>query len=296
MNYTIRQWLNEAQEQLEQCGKPSREARYMIEYVLHIPLSQLLLEYNRTIESEEIVLLNAFLQKRIEGIPFQQITHEQVFMGHTFYVNEHVLIPRPETEQLVELVEAIVIDNMDKKAEQYAVLDMCTGSGCILISLKAMFNDSHKSSLNWYGSDISEEAIYVAKLNEKHITNEESIRWYVGSLFDPLPEPLRYDVIVSNPPYIPLSDMESLMQEVREYEPTMALTDGQDGLSFYRKIAMEGFKRLKNGGFMAFEIGHGQMKEVIDIMITAGYIEVVGHHDYAGLERQVIGKKPIIPD
>lgn len=308
MNYTIRQWLKEAQEQLEQHDKPSREARYMVEHVLAIPLAQLLLEYDRQIESSQLGTLNTFLHQRLQGIPLQHLTHEQLFMGHIFHVNEHVLIPRPETEGLVEHVEAILMKMSIEKRhhvsnqhavqekEAYRVLDLCTGSGCIIISLKERLRRQWNEACQWYGSDLSSEAIAIARLNEKQITDYEDIHWFTGSLFDPLPKEIMYDVIVSNPPYIPAEDMKGLMEEVRDYEPEIALTDGKDGLTFYHQIACEGFKRLKSGGTMAFEIGHGQMKEVIDIMIKNGYNEVVGHHDYAGLERQVIGKKPIIPD
>lgn len=296
MNYTIRQWLKEAQERLEQHEKSTRESRYIVEHVLKIPLTQLLLEYERSISNDELVTLNTFLDKRIEGVPFQQITHEQIFMGHSFYVNEHVLIPRPETEELVELVDGYIQEQMAYKNGHRHILDMCTGSGCIVISLKVLSKKSKDTAFSWYGSDISEKAIEVAKFNEKHITGEEAIQWFTGSLFEPMDKSIVFDLIVSNPPYIPADDMDGLMQEVKDYEPSIALTDGKDGLTFYRQIAEGGYDRLNNGGILAFEIGHGQMKEVIDIMVTKGYVDVVGRHDYAGLERQVIGKKPIIPD
>lgn len=296
MNYTIRQWLNEAQQRLEQHEKSPREARYIVEYVLSIPLAQLLLEYERPIMDNERDALNVFLDQRVKGIPFQQITHEQMFMGHKFYVNEHVLIPRPETEELVECVEDLLKEQVIQDERQRHILDLCTGSGCIVISLKDNADKCGSSHYTWYGSDISDKAIEVAKHNEKQIIGDEAIQWSVGSLFDPFPKEIKFDVIVSNPPYIPIDDMAGLMQEVKDYEPSLALTDGEDGLTFYRQIAKEGYERLSEGGILAFEIGHGQMKEVVDIMVTNGYVDVVGRRDYAGLERQVIGKKPIIPD
>ena len=212
----------------------------------------------KELPGEQKEVYEAALKKRAGHIPLQHITGEQEFMGLPFLVNADVLIPRQDTEILVE--EAL------KKAKPgMRVLDLCTGSGCIIA------------------------ALCVAKKNAGR--NGVSPVFVQGDLFEPVKG--TFDLIVSNPPYIPTAEIEKLMPEVREHEPLLALDGKEDGLVFYKRIIEEGYPYLKPGGFLMFEIGCDQGKEVSARMEQAGYQDVKIIKDLAGLDRVVIGGKHV---
>lgn len=213
------------------------------------------------------------LGKRIEHVPLQYITGEQDFMGLPFHVNEAVLIPRQDTETLVE--EALKVIRPGMK-----VLDMCTGSGCILISILKNVVD-----VEGFGYDISKQAINVAKENAK--LNNVTAAFERSDLFDSVID--TFDVIVSNPPYIPTDVIAGLMPEVAVYEPFHALDGKEDGLYFYRKIVKECKEYLKPEGKLLFEIGHDQGEAVSQLMMEAGFTGVRVIKDLAGNDRVVIG-------
>lgn len=213
------------------------------------------------------------LGKRVEHIPLQYITGEQDFMGLPFRVNESVLIPRQDTETLVE--EALKLIRPGMK-----VLDMCTGSGCILISILKNVVD-----VEGFGYDISKQAINVAKENAK--LNNVAATFERSDLFDNVVD--TFDVIVSNPPYIPTDVIAGLMPEVAVYEPFSALDGKEDGLHFYRKIVKECKDYLNPEGKLLFEIGHDQGDAVSQLMIEAGFKGVKVVKDLAGNDRVVIG-------
>lgn len=213
------------------------------------------------------------LGKRIEHVPLQYITGEQDFMGLPFHVNEAVLIPRQDTETLVE--EALKVIRPGMK-----VLDMCTGSGCILISILKNVVD-----VEGFGYDISKQAINVAKENAK--LNNVTAAFERSDLFDSVID--TFDVIVSNPPYIPTDVIAGLMPEVAVYEPFHALDGKEDGLYFYRKIVKECKEYLKPEGKLLFEIGHDQGEAVSQLMMEAGFKDVKVVKDLAGNDRVVIG-------
>lgn len=226
---------------------------------------------------ERIEAYEAALKKRAEHVPLQYITGEQEFMGLPFLVNSDVLIPRQDTEILVE--EAL------KKAKPgMRVLDLCTGSGCIIVSMLKI-----KHGLSGMASDLSEAALCVAKKNAKR--NGVSPDFVQGDLFEPVHG--TFDLIVSNPPYIPTAEIDGLMPEVKDHEPRMALDGDADGLYFYKRIMEEGYPYLKPGGFLMFEIGYDQGAEVSARMRQAGYQEVKTVKDLAGLDRAVIGGKHV---
>lgn len=232
------------------------------------------LHMNEDILEEQRQEYTFVLKKRAEHIPLQYITGEQEFMGHRFLVNSNVLIPRQDTEVLVEEALKKIRPGMD-------VLDMCTGSGCIIISIL-----KNVSNVNAVAADISKQALIVAKENAK--LNEVLVRFETSNLFDHIKG--EFDVIVSNPPYIRTDEILKLMPEVRDFEPINALDGKEDGLYFYRRIIDEGQNYLKPKGYLMFEIGYDQGEEVSRLMQQAGYSEIKVIKDLAGLDRVVIGK------
>lgn len=215
------------------------------------------------------------LKKRTEHIPLQYIVGEQEFMGLKFKVNSSVLIPRQDTETLVE-------EALKKICPDMKVLDMCTGSGCIIISII-----KNVPSAEGYAVDISKQALNVAKENAK--SNEVPVNFERSDLFDNVTGV--YDVIVSNPPYIPTAEIPKLMPEVGSFEPLEALDGKEDGLFFYRKIVAECGSHLRDGGYLLFEIGCEQAEAVTTMLREAGFYEVQVVKDLAGLDRVVIGRK-----
>ena len=235
---------------------------------------------NVEVEPEILTEYERVLEKRAEHIPLQYITGEQEFMGMKFKVNSNVLIPRQDTEVLVEEVLKELEPDME-------VLDLCTGSGCILLSIL-----KNAPTVRGTGSDVSKQAILVAKENAKlHGLEAE---WVRGNLFDNVSG--CFDVIVSNPPYIPQGQIPALMPEVQLFEPLQALDGGEDGLDFYRKIAALAPDYLKEGGLLFFEIGCDQAEDVERIMEEQGFAELSVVKDLAGLDRVVWGRlKPEEP-
>lgn len=194
-------------------------------------------------------------------------------MGYPFYVDEHVLIPRQDTETLAEEALKVLKPGME-------VLDLCTGSGCILISLMKMCEGLYGA-----GSDISEEALEVARKNACRL--EVNATFIRSSLFEHISG--RYDLIVSNPPYIRTSVIQELQEEVRLHDPFIALDGKEDGLYFYREIIKAGGGYLKPGGYLMFEIGYDQGTEVASLMEKHGYRNIMVKKDLAGLDRVVSG-------
>lgn len=215
------------------------------------------------------------LRKRAEHIPLQYITGEQEFMGLTFHVNSNVLIPRQDTETLVEAALKVVQPGMK-------VMDMCTGSGCILISI---MKNAH--GVEGFGYDISKQAIIVAKENAK--LNEVTAVFERSNLFEDVIED-KFDVIVSNPPYIPSDEIALLMPEVAQFEPQEALDGREDGLYFYRKIIASCKDYLAADGCILFEIGYNQGEAVSAMLKEAGFLDVSVIKDLAGNDRVVFGK------
>lgn len=228
-------------------------------------------------------------RKRGERIPLQHLTHRAYFMEYEFYVDENVLIPRQDTEILVETARSLLKDRIKPE-----ILDMCTGSGCILISLLADKRDSFG-----VGADISRAALGVAQRNadaigvkERAVFVESDI--FSGEIFQEKDgnEPAKYDMLISNPPYIPTGEIEELQEEVRLHDPILALDGRGDGLYFYREITRQAQKYLKPDGWLLYEIGCSQGKEVADMMNQAGFVSVDVKKDLTGLDRVVLGRKP----
>jgi len=223
-------------------------------------------------EEEHVKKLQDLTEKRAKRIPLQYITGSQEFMGYSFLVSPATLIPRQDTEVLVEEVSRV--------AEEKQVLDLCTGTGCILLSLAKMCRLTAA-----VGTDISAEAIKTAKENALRL--EADANFYCGDLFDAVPQGMRFDIIVSNPPYIPSAVIESLMPEVKEHEPMSALDGDADGLKFYREIIKNANKFLTEQGMIYFEIGCEQGADVSALLSENGFQNIRVIKDLAGLDRVV---------
>lgn len=250
------------------------DAWYLLQMVCKIERSYYYVHGEEDITQDAQKEYEIAVQKRAEHIPLQYIIGEQEFMGLRFKVNSNVLIPRQDTETLVEQVLKIVKPGMK-------VLDLCTGSGCVLISVL-----KNASELTGMGSDISKTALLVAKENAK--LHEVDAEWVRSDLFDNITE--TFDVIMANPPYIPTGEILSLMPEVRDFEPENALDGGADGLDFYRKIAGQVKDYLNPGGYVYMEIGYDQGEAVSELMRNAGFTEVEVIKDLARNDRVVKGK------
>ena len=265
-------------------GEFELDARLLLEHICHTNRNTLLVHGDREVTLKEEKEYQEAIALRRSRIPLQHITGVQEFMGLEFKVNKHVLCPRQDTECLVEEVMRYLHDGN-------RILDMCTGSGCILLSL--LHYSNHCSGV---GADISTEALKVASENVKAIAamnrpnpwNEETVKLVHSDLFTEIPEE-KFDIIVSNPPYIASSVIPTLMEEVREHEPMSALDGMEDGLFFYRKIVAESKKYLAKEGMLFFEIGHDQGSAVSDMMKEAGFQDVAVVKDFAGLDRVVYG-------
>lgn len=284
-------------EQLEAEGIENADCdiRILLEDLCGVDREELFIQGDKVISRRETEIFMNAVNKRMGHYPVQYITGKQEFMGLTFTVNQNVLIPRMDTEILVEEVMRQLNDNS-------RILDMCTGSGCILLSLLYYSNDCEG-----VGVDISEEALDVAKDNAgrlilddtfdilfktggmgKKRLDEDKIEFIQSNLFNDVRG--RFDIIVSNPPYIRSDVIPTLMEEVRDYEPILALDGKEDGLYFYRKIIEKSPDYLNPGGLLFFEIGYDQAHDVVALMEKAGFKDVTVVQDYAHLDRVVWGR------
>ena len=232
--------------------------------------------------NEEIEVDSSFselVERRENYEPMQYILGKAEFYGLDFTVNKNVLIPRPDTEILVERVIDFVGDN------QYTVLDIGTGSGCIPITVAVNCKNAKA-----YTVDISPDATKVAVDNAKNNGVGDRVTFLNMDILNEFPD-FKVDCIVSNPPYIEDEVIPTLMEDVKNYEPIIALSGGEDGLVFYRRIAEKGKDILNDGGFIAFEVGHNQAQEVKEILERNGYTNIEITKDLAGIDRVVTAVK-----
>lgn len=270
-------------------GEAGLDAWLLLEYAAGISRAYY---YAHDTENVQQEVEKAYLElcfERGRHIPLQHLVHRAYFMEYEFYVDENVLIPRQDTETLVEIARDLL-----KDVQQPRILDMCTGSGCILISLLA-----HRADCSGVGADISAPALFVARHNAKSLGVEDRALFVESNIFSDVffqekdgKVPERYDMLISNPPYIPTRQIESLQEEVRLHDPFSALDGRSDGLYFYREITGQAQKYLKPEGWLLYEIGCDQGKEVAAIMELAGFVSVDVKKDLAGLDRVVLGKMP----
>ena len=272
---TLEQVLREGREVLTLAGieEADLDAWYLLEYCFGVNRATYYMNMRAEADEGKYETYKSLIKERQSRIPLSHITHSRDFYGYQFYVNEHVLTPRQETEILVE--EALKI------CENKSVLDVCTGSGCIIITLSKEANLTSAC-----GVDISEEALEVAKKNAKDLKADVTL--IKSDLFSAVTG--KYDVIVSNPPYIPTKDIEQLEPEVRNYDPMLALDGTEDGLEFYRKIIDDAHKYLNEDGAIIFEIGYDQGEAVSTLLTKAGYQAVRVIKDLTGRDRIVSGR------
>ena len=252
------------------------DAWYLLSFVSQMTKAQYFLKQNDTIDELTLYKYKDVLLKRAGHEPLQHITGEQEFMGLSFWVNEHVLIPRQDTETLVEEALKVIPSGSH-------ILDLCTGSGCVIISLVAL-----GQGFSGIGVDLSEDALVVARENRTRLVGSK-IEFLQGNLWEPVTG--KFNAIVSNPPYIRTKDIEDLAVEVKDHEPRMALDGTEDGLFFYRQIAENAADYLSDDGWLLVEIGYDQGSDVKSLFIDNGFKDVQVVKDLAGNDRVVKGHR-----
>ena len=284
-NKTIAEALREGKLRLKAAGKEAYafEAELLLEKAAGLNRTALFLRGEEVFSEEALTVYEGYLSEREQGRPTQYILGEWEFMGLPFHVGEGVLIPRGDTEVLVETI-------LEKQQSEpiKSILDIGTGSGCIPVSL------GHYGKFEKIMAvDISPKALGYATKNAAE--NRVSIDFYESDLFTNIPSEWkgRLDAIVSNPPYIPKKDIAELMTEVKDFEPMNALDGGEDGLDFYRVIVEQGKNWLKDGGWLFFEIGYDQGEDLRNLLKEFGYTEVEIRQDLAGLDRVAMGRKGV---
>lgn len=278
---TIKQAIERgvAKLKLEKITTPKLKVRLLMQYVLEKPRKYLIIYDNEPLTRQQEDKFFDGISKLSKDIPIEHITHKKEFMKLDFFVDENVLIPRQDTEILVEEVIEIA-----KKINAKKILDLCTGSGAIAISLAKYLPNTQMTAL-----DISSKALEVAKLNAKTNNVESQITFVESNLLENLPKE-KYDIIVSNPPYIKQDIIKELDREVQK-EPHIALDGGKDGLDFYRKIIDSGYEYLKYGGYLCLEIGYDQKEEVMNLLDNNGqYINKICIKDLYDNDRVIIAK------
>jgi len=279
MKNSIQNILSEAVKRLsaENIDSPRLDAEILLAHVLNCRRLNIYVDSEKILPLGAVLKFNELINRRLKKIPVAYLVGKKDFMGLTFAVNENVLIPRPETEILTEIVGEYL-----RGLENPIFADLGTGSGAIPISILKFVKKARAVAV-----DISAEALDVAKFNAQKFFVEDRIKFFCGNLFEPLTG--KFDAIISNPPYIPTSDIKNLQAEVKT-EPIIALDGGADGLNFYRRITSEAPRFLTDCGILAVEIGINQASTVKKLFEAANFIDVTIFNDLAGLERVVIGK------
>lgn len=258
-------------------SEPRLEAEGLLSFTLEVSKEYLLINRDKEITDDSFNKYMEFLDLRKSGMPYQYIVGKKHFMGLIFNVSPSVLIPRNDTEILVEEV-------LKRLKSGDTVLDIGTGSGAIAVSI-AKYKD-----VKVYAVDISDEALEVAKGNACENGVSDKVIFIKSDLFSSIPKDIKFDLIVSNPPYIRSNEINELQEEVKR-EPKIALDGGEDGLTFYRKIVKDSVNYIKFGGIIAFEVGFDQGWDVKDILVDGGYSDIEVVKDLQGIDRVVLGKR-----
>lgn len=260
----------------------ANDAKLLAMYVLGIDYTGIFMKMYDEVSGEDEEVYNNVISLRCSHYPCQYIIGSQDFMGYTFKVCEEVLIPRPETEILVETALELTESFKDCRA-----LDMCCGTGCIGISYYLKRREEGFMEDEMTLVDISENAVLLAEENMFNLGAKCDI--IESDLFENIDG--KYDLIMSNPPYIPTSDIDEIMEDVREFEPRLALDGMEDGLYFYKKIIDESKMHLDSAGYLVFEIGYNQYEDIRGLLFEAGFNDVSVKKDYAGLDRVVVARR-----
>ena len=260
---------------------PRANAEILLAEVLNCKRLELYLSFDKPLKEDELNRYREFIRKRGLRIPLQYIIGYVEFFGLKLTVNANVLIPRPETELLVEKIV-----NDYSNSESIRILDIGSGSGNISIAISKNIKNS-----NVLGIDINEKALEVAKQNAENNLVQDNIEFMKFDIkADDITKLGKFDIIVSNPPYVSSSDYQNLEPELKDYEPTEALTDNSDGISFYKKIISSSKVLLNNDGKIYFEIGQDQHKEIFNLMQETDFCEIKIIKDYSGIERIICGE------
>jgi release factor glutamine methyltransferase len=283
--------IKEAKEFLETSGvdDAGKEAEMIISHCLGTD-RVIIYRDNPRIPENIIQKIDEYLKRRTKKEPLQYIFGYTEFYGLKIKTGPGVLIPRPETELLAEKAKKIISkfspESFRDRISNFRFLDLCTGSGCLALALSREFPEAQV-----YGTDTSEVAIRYAKENA-YLNEIKNVKFATGSLFDPVKE-LKFDLIISNPPYIKRSDIKSLQPEIKDWEPVEALDGGEDGLDYYRAIIPEARNHLNEGGCLLLELGMSQSDEVKEMSEDAGFKDISLMKDFAGIERVLVAKKEI---
>lgn len=298
MSLLVKEMLTMGEKQLmdSDIADATRDCKIIYCYMMDIPFSKIILEYQEVLQDRLCDKYFELIDRRSKGEPVQYIMGSQEFMGLEFIVNENVLIPRQDTETLVEDALEIINtgtlrgEDMDVKRKEWDILDLCTGSGAIGVSLARIAN-----KVNVTCSDISEGAIKVAKENAQKHGVAKSVKFEQGDLFKPFSKHFRkqkFDMIISNPPYIKSSIIPTLQKEVCEHEPLSALDGGESGLDFYERIVSGVGSHLRKSGVLLLEIGHDQGEAVSGLLSRNGeFTSIRVLKDLANRDRIVFAKK-----
>jgi release factor glutamine methyltransferase len=283
--WTIQRVLSWASAHFKERGieTPRLEAEVLLAHVLDVDRVRLILDASKPLAPAELARYREAIKRRRNGEPVAYVIGEREFYGLMFRVDSRVLIPRPDTEILVDVaLQATRQWHLSGRA-----LDLCTGSGCVAIAFA-------KARPTWQvtATDLSPDAIELARQNALRLGVIWGLRLLQGDLYGPLDAEERFELITANPPYIPHSEIPELQREVRDFEPRLALDGGEDGLSFLPPILEGAARRLSPGGCLAVEIGAGQSDAVAKLFEGAGFVNVSRHRDYGGHERVVSGQAP----
>ena len=283
--WTIMKILNWTKQYFEAKGveNPRLDAEVLLCAVLKCQRITLYVDFERPLSEEELATYREYVRRRGNFEPLAYILGERAFMRNTFKVNKATLVPRPETELLVESL--VRIAPLLKREGDVKILDIGTGSGAIIVSLL-----DYLPNAKGVGVDISVDALIVAKENSEKIGVTGRIGFVRSDVFSKLPLEKKFDIIVSNPPYIPAGDIAGLDKDVQQ-EPRGALDGGADGLDFYRRITAEAMDHMAEEGVLAFEIGIGQAAAVQQLCLDTGFVKTAVRKDYAGIERMVFAVK-----
>ncbi|MDX2055426.1 MAG: peptide chain release factor N(5)-glutamine methyltransferase [Polyangiaceae bacterium] len=280
--WTIQRVLRWASDDFAKRGLESArlDAELLLGRVLSFDRLKLILEAHRELTAHELSSFRELIRRRRQHEPIAYILGEREFYGHMFRVDRRVLIPRPDTETLVEVALA-----RTREAYMYGrALDLCTGSGCVAISLA-------KARPTWrvLGTDVSGDALAVARKNAERLGVSFNVGWLLGDLFQALDNNAKFDLIVSNPPYIPVEEVKELAPDIVNYEPHLALKGGGNGTEILERLIHEAPAHLNAGGTLAVEIAWNQAPQVSDLFEAAKFTNVRVNKDYGGRDRVVSG-------
>ena len=282
--WTVRRvlaWTTQHFEKKGEVDSPRLTAEVLLAHVLHVTRVRLYVDLDRPLEKAELAAFRALLERRVQGEPTQYLTGEREFYNRTFVVDARVLIPRPETELLVEAILRFVA-----KDTPATLIDLCTGSGCVSVSLAA-----ERPLARVWATDLSLDACAVARLNADRQGVSDRLTVLEGDLDVPLPEGLTAQALAANPPYIARGELATLQREVQR-EPRLALDGGEDGLDLIRRVAESGRRRLEPGGVLAMEIGETQGEAVRTLLAAAGFEDVRVEKDLERRDRVALALQP----